>query len=1632
MLFEEATRMLKKGIPKGSIYPHPPKNKRINKRLFNVEACIVTLLLFMLVSAPVFGQGSNASLSGTIADSSGGVLPNANITATNTQTGVETRATSNASGLYTFPSLPPGTYSVTADAQGFQRKTMTDVRLNTSSQNNLPFVLAVAGTTTEVEVTATAESMILEAGASTGAVMQEEIVSQLPVFTGSALDLVQYMGGVVTPPATTLLNPLFDAANVTFAGVPASNINITRDGVSINEVRFDSGINSPNRINPDIVGEFRMVLSPVDAEMGRGAGQVQVTTRSGSNAFHGSATWNVQNTALDSNEWVNKNREQVNPPPWRNLNSYTLTASGPIIRNRTFFFASWDQTIAITKTSITTNVLTPCARKGIYRYLEGVTSSNADLAVPTLTYRDLAGFGEDGTILRAYQPTRRVVDYDGKILETYTYPESGTLTPTVPSYADDDQLHPGVRYGWNAGGLPGAALNEEGQLVYSGQTVTNPLRYESVLGPLSTADRATLASSVATDCGNYTVPASGTYANNGVNGTTGWDVYRQGYDRTPFVSGFTDMMPLPNDYSAGDGLNTAALRWTRRSNGDDTVYGTGDANRKSITIKIDHNVNAEHRLSGTYSYEMATSDDTGVQRTWPDGFGGSIDRRPQTFQITLTSTLRPTLLNELRVGLSRTRSYANNAVDSSKYGEKTREIMNSLLPTSGWENYNDLVLASAGSNFPGSYGSFFGGALTSTWGGVDPRWSVVENITWMKGAHSFKGGLEFRSSKSWQEDAGNSGFIGVVNVMPTINGGTIGGSSPYGHGATRLEPGDPAIMNGPLTGLYGNAWQGLSLYDITGDYTGRNLREYGSSTTLTNAYTLLTYLSGSVASIGQFFFSADAKNPRWNDPTVEKARVVDLRNRELHFFFKDDWKATRDLTLNLGFRWEYYGAPWENQGLAAGIEDQILGGYGISRNLSKWMSDWDTLNTAAYTNPNYAAVGTKQTYIGPGSAHSDIPVYKRDLNNWAPHVGFAWQLPWFGRGMTTMRGGYSISYTQIGNFTSFRTNLALAPGTTYDYTYSAANDTSYCPTYGGFLPEAYDASGNRINRDCYIDFSTVGQYLPLDMGKTGYYPIGDPRQQVTNVNRLSGITIYDPDVRNPYVQNINLSITRTLNNFLTLDVRYIGTLQRKQTGNLNLNTTNYFANGIFEELRKLRVGGYDMKSLNDFPVLNSGIIPYAGDPNGQTTASLYAVTVNQVLNDKLSGAEQVYYQQWENLAKGNFSSIASSLRTANFHSTLRNAGLRPTAGTAESSGQVLREGNAPHNLINTNPQYDSINITRNQGRSNYHSMQTQVTMRPVHGLNFQATWTWSRNLARGSVLDYREDSPYFWDTEYGLNRMHRLHTFNLYGTYELPFGANGFFFRDAHGAVKKAIEGWQLGFIGQLSTGTGMDLTGISTAWNTNRPIQVGRFDAKDVKMNWHENGTAQVADAHGTYFNKEYRWVNDPQCNDPGIVNQNSAFITSGTTAMAQLCGNAAMTIFGGGGAPLRALAEVVAYDENGRAVLNTVFQNAVPGQIGNVNGSYMVTGPGTWSLDVSMSKAVEFMEGKRLEFRMDASNIFNHPVPTFGDASNATYYGGRVVGTANPNASLNDGWGGLFPFGYTNSKAQHRTFQARLSLRF
>src|SRR5688572_12153062 len=342
------------------------------RRLLTISAG----LLCLSVSTQVFGQSSNAALSGSVSDAAGALIPGVTVTATNTETGVVSTVVSNETGTYNIPSLLPGVYTVSAELPGFQIRTFTDVRLGNAGQLRLNFTLEVAALATSIEVTASADRLLLESSSSVGAVLPEKTVQNLPVIGNMGSDVLSL---VRVLPGINVSEDMATAANdAKLAGVSAQNLQVTRDGIDASAAgRWPNAFRAATVMNPELVGEVRMILSPVDAELGRGNSQIQVQTRSGTNQYHGAAVWNVQNSVLDPNTWAN-NRVQPEPATraWRNLNEYTLSMGGPIVRNRTFFFALFNGLLPAGRSNSNPTVLTPCAQQGIFRYYDNWSNGN--------------------------------------------------------------------------------------------------------------------------------------------------------------------------------------------------------------------------------------------------------------------------------------------------------------------------------------------------------------------------------------------------------------------------------------------------------------------------------------------------------------------------------------------------------------------------------------------------------------------------------------------------------------------------------------------------------------------------------------------------------------------------------------------------------------------------------------------------------------------------------------------------------------------------------------------------------------------------------------------------------------------------------------------------------------------------------------------------------------------------------------------------------------------------------------------------------------------------------------------------------------------------------------------------------
>jgi hypothetical protein len=177
----------------------------------------------LLLSAIVFGQSTSATVTGTVSDSSDALIPGVTVTATNDGTGVVTSVVSNEAGAYTFASLVPGTYRVSAALPGFQTRTFTAVELGNATRLRLNFVLQVAGQSTSVEVSIAADSILAISSSSVGEILTQQRVQDLPTVSNNVLDLYRLMPGI-------RVND--DGVSGSFAGLSGQGtVNVQRDGV---------------------------------------------------------------------------------------------------------------------------------------------------------------------------------------------------------------------------------------------------------------------------------------------------------------------------------------------------------------------------------------------------------------------------------------------------------------------------------------------------------------------------------------------------------------------------------------------------------------------------------------------------------------------------------------------------------------------------------------------------------------------------------------------------------------------------------------------------------------------------------------------------------------------------------------------------------------------------------------------------------------------------------------------------------------------------------------------------------------------------------------------------------------------------------------------------------------------------------------------------------------------------------------------------------------------------------------------------------------------------------------------------------------------------------------------------------
>src|SRR5258706_5471139 len=328
----------------------------------------IIMMSGICISAPASAQVAGGNLSGTISDPSGRLVPQALVQIENTATGITTTVTTNSDGYYAAANLLPGEYQITVSAKGFATEVRKGISLTVGAQQVIDLTMQV-GSAAKIVVEVTTEAPAVQlASSDISAVVNATTVRELPLNGRSWTDLAALQPGVDTIQTQPTFAVGADRGNRGFgqqltisAARPQQN-NYRLDGVSLNDYANGApGTVLGGNLGVDAIQEFSVLTSNYSAEYGKtSGGLVNAITRSGTNSFRGSAYEFLRNSKLDAANFF----EAGQIPPFRR-NQFGGSIGGPIIKNRTFFFADYEGIRQSKGITAVTTVPSLLARSGL-------------------------------------------------------------------------------------------------------------------------------------------------------------------------------------------------------------------------------------------------------------------------------------------------------------------------------------------------------------------------------------------------------------------------------------------------------------------------------------------------------------------------------------------------------------------------------------------------------------------------------------------------------------------------------------------------------------------------------------------------------------------------------------------------------------------------------------------------------------------------------------------------------------------------------------------------------------------------------------------------------------------------------------------------------------------------------------------------------------------------------------------------------------------------------------------------------------------------------------------------------------------------------------------------------------------
>ncbi len=566
------------------------------------------------------------------------------------------------------------------------------------------------------------------------------------------------------------------------------------------------------------------------------------------------------------------------------------------------------------------------------------------------------------------------------------------------------------------------------------------------------------------------------------------DPNRTQIDPVWFGPQYLSRLPLPNNWTVGDGLNTAGYQFQRREEGIDGATGQSpSADRDHLTLRFDYQVNDKNKVNFVMSreHDWGVSSQSG-QLQYPAGYIGDVQRTPRFYSAAWTNVLTPSLLNEFRFGYKRDIWQGTSAFDlgccwngaaNTDLAQSAKDARASFPTINGQFQY----IQPGGSLGLGQYAQMNVASPRLTY---SPMYQFADTVSWNHGAHSFQGGFDITREYSQSSNSG-----GTQTTRPSVS---------LGVGVVQV----PNINS--------TNFAGLSAFDVT------------------TAQDLLANLAGTVASISQQYWINTPTDANWSDYTKNLFFYREHHANQWSGFFKDNWKVTRSLTVNLGLRYDFYGTPYESHGLAG----RVVNPFGLSG------TNFATAGGNRYTSPGSI---TTIKFVNANSPNPGDTIYNNDWNNFGPSIGIAWQVPWFKRS-TILRVGYGINYTFAVDFLALNTNIGNVPGTILNTANPVAS---------------------------YVNLQSLASSGLLPVSTQGAQPFS----AVPVTNRSAGLNPYDPNLKTPYIQSFNVTLQREITRSLSVDVSYIGNKASKLVTGRQINDVDIFNNGFLDAFNITRAGG---------------------------------------------------------------------------------------------------------------------------------------------------------------------------------------------------------------------------------------------------------------------------------------------------------------------------------------------------------------------------------------------------------------------------------------------------------------------------